>query len=282
MKLFGDADAIREWSDKARAGGETIGFVPTMGYLHEGHLSLVDRARQEADLVAVGIFVNPTQFGPNEDFDAYPRDTERDLGLCRERGVDAVYMPDADSMYPEGYATYVSVEGLGDHLCGARRPGHFRGVNTVVTKLLNAVKPDVAVIGIKDAQQARIIQRMVEDLQFGIRIVVAPIVREADGLAISSRNVRLSPEHRSQATALHKGLREAKAKFEEGERDGAGLMNSVSDTIGSLAPEGVIDYIELVDWKTLRPVDSVTGPCLLAVAVKFADVRLIDNVLLEP
>lgn len=282
MNQFKTVAGMQAWSSEQQRAGRSIGFVPTMGFLHDGHLSLVDLAKQEADAVVVSIFVNPTQFGPNEDFDAYPRDLERDLAFLEERGVEAVYLPTNASMYPEGYATYVDVERLGDHLCGASRPIHFRGVTTVVTKLFHAVRPDVAVFGQKDAQQARIIERMTRDLDFGVRILTGPIAREEDGLAMSSRNVRLSPEHRAQAPAIQRGLRAAAERFGAGERSSAALIDAVLEVVRRDAPDGVVDYVQLVDWDELQPIERIEGPSLLAAAVKFGEVRLIDNQRLDP
>lgn len=281
MNVLATADEMRRWTVQRKAAGESVGLVPTMGYLHEAHLSLVDLAKRASGAVVVSVFVNPTQFGPGEDYEAYPRDEERDLRLCRERGVAAVYLPPVEEMYPEGYATYVEVEGLGDQLCGASRPGHFRGVCTVVSKLFNAVQPDVAVFGRKDAQQARILERMTSDLQFGIRIVLGDTLREHDGLAMSSRNVRLSREHRAQAPALYRGLRDALRLFERGERSASEIVRAARERIERDAPGGDVEYVELVDWNTLAPVTSIEWTALLALAVRFGPVRLIDNVLLE-
>lgn len=281
MNVLATADEMRRWTVQRKAAGESVGLVPTMGYLHEAHLSLVDLAKRASGAVVVSVFVNPTQFGPGEDYEAYPRDEERDLRLCRERGVAAVYLPPVEEMYPEGYATYVEVEGLGDQLCGASRPGHFRGVCTVVSKLFNAVQPDVAVFGRKDAQQARILERMTSDLQFGIRIVLGDTLREHDGLAMSSRNVRLSREHRAQAPALYRGLRDALRLFERGERSASEIVRAARERIERDAPGGDVEYVELVDWNTLAPVTSIERTALLALAVRFGPVRLIDNVLLE-
>ncbi|HEB84713.1 MAG TPA: pantoate--beta-alanine ligase, partial [Bacteroidetes bacterium] len=226
----------------------------------------------------VSIYVNPTQFGPNEDFETYPRDEERDLRLCGERGVDVVWLPASAEMYPPGYDSFVEVERLGETLCGASRPGHFRGVCTIVAKLFNVVRPHVAVFGRKDAQQARIIRQMSEDLHLGVRIVVAPIVREEDGLALSSRNVRLAPEHRAQAPALFRALSAARRAFDEGERDPGRLVAQVRRMLEEQAPDGEIDYIELVSWETMHPVQRADESCLLALAVRFGGVRLIDNI----
>lgn len=281
MKVIRTADEMREWSGERHREKESIGFVPTMGYIHEGHTSLVEIALREADRTVVSIFVNPAQFGPGEDYEAYPRDEERDLRICREHGVDAVYMPPVEEMYPEEYATYVEVERLGRYLCGASRPGHFRGVTTVVCKLFNAVRPDIAVFGQKDAQQARIIQRMSEDLQFGTRVILGPIVREPDGLAMSSRNVRLKESHRRQAAAIYRGLGDMLTAFSRGTRDCGELKRIFRRRIEEDAADGVLDYVEIVDWETLTPVTDIRSKSLAAAAVKFGDVRLIDNTILD-
>ncbi len=271
---------MQEWSRQQHMAGKTVAFVPTMGYLHQGHLSLVDLAKERADHVVVSIFVNPTQFGPGEDYDTYPRDEEADLQKCEEHDVSVVFLPSVEEMYPAGYKTYITVEDLGKYLCGASRPNHFRGVTTIVAKLFNVVLPDVAIFGQKDAQQARIIEQLTADLQFPIEIVRGPIVRETDGLAMSSRNVRLKPEHRKQAPTLHRSLTIAQDLFKDGVRNSGKLAGAVRNKLNEQAPDGVIDYIEVADWKTLEPVDSLTGPALLAIAVKFGNVRLIDNTLL--
>ncbi len=265
----------REW----RGAGDSIGFVPTMGYLHEGHLSLVRIARQHAEAVVVSIFVNPTQFGPNEDFDSYPRDFERDEALCRREGVRAVFYPDAGEMYPPDFSTWVTEEQLSVPLCGRSRPGHFRGVCTVVAKLFLAVCPDVAVFGQKDAQQALVIQRMVRDLNFPLRVIIGPIVREADGLAMSSRNKYLGATERRAATAISRGLQAALEAFRMGERRSGSLTQLVRAPIQ--ASGGRIDYVELVSRARLEPMSpEVTAPALLAVAVFYGKTRLIDNVFL--
>jgi len=282
MIRLSSAEEMRAWSRDCHRQGKRIGFVPTMGFLHDGHLSLVDVAARSSDVVVVSIFVNPTQFGPTEDFDSYPRNLERDLQLLEGKGVDSVYLPDRSAMYGPDYATDVEVKGLDKHLCGASRPGHFKGVATIVAKLFHAVQPDVAVFGQKDAQQAAILKRMTEDLDFGIEIVTAPIIREADGLAMSSRNVRLTPEHRRQAPALYQALCHARSAFETGERVAESLLEIVRSHLAKHATLGKIDYVELVDLANLQPVNQVQRPTLLALAVFFGGVRLIDNVELHP
>ncbi len=250
-----------------------------MGFLHEGHLSLIREAGRRTDRVVVSIFVNPTQFGPNEDFAAYPRDFERDRKLTEAEGADIIFNPAAVEMYPPGHCTHVDVDSLTETLCGASRPGHFRGVTTVVTKLFTAVKPHVAVFGQKDAQQAAVIRRMTVDLNLDVEIVVAPIVREADGLAMSSRNVYLSPSERADATILRKSLLAADDLFQKGERDASVLVRSVKSMIES-RPSARIDYVALSDPDTLQPMDEARSGALLAVAVFIGKTRLIDNLIL--
>ncbi len=265
---------------QARAQGKRIGFVPTMGYLHEGHLQLIDIARQHSDFVVVSIFVNPTQFGPHEDFASYPRDFERDRTLCEARGTDLIFAPEVSEMYPERSLITFQIEKLADHLCGARRPGHFNGVVLVVSKLFNIVQPDIAVFGQKDAQQLIIIKRLVQDLNFPVRIIAAPTVREPDGLAMSSRNVYLSPEQRAQSTVLYKSLQKAKALIESGERD-AGRVIAEMERVIAAASEARIDYIEIVRVSDLQPIEKLDGLVLIALAVYFGKARLIDNIVLN-
>jgi pantoate--beta-alanine ligase len=267
---------IRAAVAAARREGQLVGLVPTMGALHEGHLSLIRRARAECDFVVVWIFVNPTQFGPHEDLDRYPRDLERDRGLAQEAGADVVFNPTVAEIYPQGHCTWVEVEGLGDGLCGASRPGHFRGVCTVVAKLLNICAPDRAYFGQKDAQQLAIIRRLVRDLNMPVEVVACPTVREADGLAMSSRNAYLTPEQRRQAVVLNQALRAAGQLVAEGERDASTLDEAMRAVIVS-APLAEVDYISFVDSADLRPVTAVAGECLIALAVRFGQTRLIDN-----
>jgi len=281
---------LQALADGERAQGRRIALVPTMGALHEGHLSLVDEARKHADRVWLSIFVNPTQFDDPKDFNAYPVDLERDLALAAERGVDVVFNPGPAELYPDGAETWVNVEGLTEPLCGASRPGHFRGVTTVVAKLLLAARPHVAVFGQKDFQQCVVIRRMVADLGFGVEIIAAPIVREADGLALSSRNVHLGPQARRQALALVRCLDAAEAAVADGERDREALLEGVRAEIGR-APQAKLDYAELRDPGSLETSPGrLAGPALLALAVHFdadpdgqgAPVRLIDNRVLLP
>jgi len=252
-----------------------------MGALHEGHLSLVRAARARCDAVAVSIFVNPTQFGPKEDLARYPRPFEHDRELLEKEGVDILFAPSTDEMYPRGEVTWVMVEGLGDKLDGRSRPGHFRGVATVVSKLFQIVEPDVAFFGQKDAAQVAVIRRMVRDLNFELEIAVCPIVREADGLALSSRNAYLSPEERRRALALSKALRQVEHSFHNGERD-ATVLIATGRAYFAEQPEVRLDYFELVDPDTLDPVDKVSRPALVAVAAYVGSTRLIDNTVLKP
>ncbi len=279
MQLLKTKQEVREAVRAARCRGLSIGFVPTMGYLHEGHLSLARRARAENEVVVVSIYVNPTQFGPNEDLARYPRDLERDLDLCREVGVDIVWNP--DEMYEPGHRTWVVVGDLTERLCGASRPTHFRGVTTVVTKLFGVVQPDHAYFGQKDAQQAFVIRRMTRDLDLGVDIVVCPTVREADGLAMSSRNVYLTPEQRAQAPTLRRALLAAEDMVAAGERRAAAILARVEEVLAE-ATLGRIDYVEIVDTDLLQGVEAVEGESLLALAVFFGATRLIDNTLLRP
>jgi len=280
MVILTSVEEMRGWSGQQHKTGCRIGLVPTMGFLHEGHLSLIDQAKESSERIIVSIFVNPAQFDRKTDLDTYPVNLERDFELCRKRGVDAVYLPDRAAMYPEAYASWVEVERLGDFLCGAARPGHFRGVTTVVTKLFHAVQPDVAVFGRKDAQQAKIIQKMTDDLDFGVQIVLGDIVRENDGLALSSRNIRLTPAHRQEAASIHQGLLAGRRAWETGERNVCEIIDIAKAILAENAPTGRIDYLEVVDWTDLKPVKQIGGDVLLAAAVFFGDVRLIDNELL--
>jgi len=279
MEILITPRAMRSWR---RAEGGTVGLVPTMGYLHEGHLTLVRRSVSENRRTVVSIFVNPTQFGPGEDFERYPRDEVRDLALLRECGVDAVYLPSAVEMYPQDFQTVVDVEQVTQRLEGAARPGHFRGVTTIVLKLLNAVEPDRAYFGRKDAQQLRVVQRMVEDLNVPSEIVPCDIVREADGLAMSSRNVYLTPEQRAAVPVINQALTEACARFDAGERSAAVIRSLVSELIAA-EPLATIEYVSLADDRTLDELDgAIDRPVLLSVVVRFGQTRLLDNVELQP
>ncbi len=257
-----------------------VGFVPTMGYLHQGHLSLLKRAREENDIVILSIFVNPIQFGPNEDLDRYPRDFERDEKLAKETGTDIIFYPTPEQMYPDNYSSYVITEGLDKHLCGAKRPGHFKGVMTVVLKLFNITKPHNTYFGQKDIQQARIIEQMIKDFNLDINMHICPIVRESDGLAMSSRNVYLSPEERKQATILYKALQLGKSLFLNGERDAEIIIKETEKLVKS-SNLAKIDYVEIVDYSTMSPVKKLGAKSVLALAVYFGKTRLIDNIILE-
>ena len=257
-----------------------LGLVPTMGYLHEGHLSLARKGREQCKSVAVSIFVNPTQFGPNEDLSKYPRALERDLRLLESVGVDLVWTPTPEIMYPPGFQTWVEVQEVTKGLEGAQRPGHFRGVTTVVAKLFNAIQPDKAYFGQKDAQQAAVIRQMTADLNFPLEIVVCPIVREPDGLAMSSRNVYLEPDQRKAATVLYRALTAARAAYDGGERDANRLRDIMTQTIAS-EPLARLQYVSCADYRTLQELEQVTGKTLLSMAVFFGKTRLIDNFVLE-
>ena len=281
MEVIDSKSALREQIRKALRNGRSIGFVPTMGFLHDGHLSLIRRARQENDMVVVSVFVNPTQFGPNEDLDAYPRDTERDIEMIRAEKADIAFFPSVQDMYPEAYETYVQVEGpMTQTLCGRSRPTHFKGVTTVVAKLFNLVRPHRAYFGQKDAQQAAVIGKMVRDLDFDLELVICPIVRETDGLAMSSRNTYLSDGHRSQATVLSKALFKARSMIEAGERNAGVLIESIRTQI-SREEAAQIDYVAIADTRTLESLEVLEGNVLVAVAVKFGRTRLIDNIMIE-
>ncbi|MBI1814901.1 MAG: pantoate--beta-alanine ligase [Deltaproteobacteria bacterium] len=279
METITSIRAMRTWADRARTNGQRIAFVPTMGFLHAGHLSLVAEARRHADQVVASIFVNPLQFGHNEDLDRYPRDIERDTKLLTDAGTDVLYLPLAAEMYPEGFQTSVNVEHVTQGLCGEKRPGHFRGVTTVVAKLFNAVHPHVAVFGEKDFQQLVALRRMVRDLDFDIEIIGGSIVREADGLAMSSRNAYLAPADRTAARCLSRALGVAEAAVQQGERSAAIVLDRVRTFIAG-EPRARIDYVTLSDPESLRPVERIAGPTLLALAVWFGSTRLIDNTML--
>ena len=272
--------AMQAWADEVRWEGKRIGLVPTMGCLHEGHLSLIRLARERTDVVVVSIFVNPTQFDPGEDFERYPKNFERDRGWVERAGGEVIFAPSVEEMYPPGFCTVVHVERLTEGLCGASRPGHFRGVTTVVTKLLCAVKPHVAVFGQKDFQQAVVIRRTVRDLNLDVEIVTGPIVREADGLAMSSRNAYLSPEEREDALVLFRSLERTKEMVQAGEREVSEVIETMKKQIQA-RPTARIDYVAVVDAETLAPVTRVEGRVLAALAVWIGGTRLIDNVVLD-
>jgi pantoate--beta-alanine ligase len=280
MKVVRSVAEMKALARQWKKAGKRIGFVPTMGYLHEGHLSLVRESKKRADITVVSIFVNPTQFGPNEDFKKYPRDLEKDSAYLETGGVDCLFYPDAAEIYPPGYRTFVAVNGLEDRLCGKSRPGHFRGVATIVLKLFDIVGPDVAFFGAKDAQQVLIIQRMAVDLNLDVEVVTCPLVREADGLALSSRNAYLTPEERKAALALSTSLHLAERAVAAGERDAAKVIAGIRSAIEA-EPLARIDYVEAVDPTNLEPVAEIRGDVLIALAVFVGATRLIDNIRLN-
>ncbi|MGB9905710.1 MAG: pantoate--beta-alanine ligase [Desulfotomaculales bacterium] len=272
---------MREFVRAAKRRGETIGFVPTMGYFHEGHLTLMREAKKTCGTVVVSIFVNPLQFGPREDFREYPRDFARDEKMAREVGVDALFAPTVEEMYPEGFTTFVEVAKLTDCLCGLSRPGHFRGVATVVTKLFNIVLPDKAFFGQKDAQQVLVVRRMVRDLNMPLTVVAVPTVREPDGLAMSSRNVYLSPREREAARVLYRSLKKAEEAVARGERDAEKILRQVREELAG-EPLAAVDYAEIRSLPDLKETPVLAGPALLALAVRIGKTRLIDNTVLDP
>ncbi len=276
MEIVTTVDELKERIRSWKKEGRRIGFVPTMGYLHEGHLSLVRESKKRSDVTVVSIFVNPKQFGPAEDYQIYPRDLERDRQLLENEGVDLIFYPSVEQMYPEGYRTYVEVEGLQDKLCGRSRPGHFRGVCTVVLKLFNLVEPDEAYFGWKDAQQVIIIKKMVEDLNLPVKIVPLPLVRDHDGLALSSRNTYLNTQERQAALVLKKSLDLAEQLINSGEKDAVAIRQKMIELISS-EPLARIDYVEIVDLKNLDPLEKIEGEALVALAVYIGRTRLIDN-----
>ena len=280
MEIIEKTAVMQEASEKWRRGGAIIALVPTMGFLHEGHVELLRVGRHKGDKLIMSLFVNPTQFGPQEDYQSYPRDTEGDLQKARSAGVDAVFMPTAKEMYPDRYQTTVNVEEITQYLCGKSRPGHFAGVTTVVAKLFNITKPHLAIFGQKDYQQLVVIKQMVRDLDMGIDIVGVPTVREKDGLAMSSRNSYLSPEERVSALSLKKGLDLASDLVATGEKDPTKIKNSVRKLILT-QPFTEIDYITICDPEKLTDIERVAGSCLLALAVRVGKARLIDNVILR-
>jgi pantoate--beta-alanine ligase len=281
MEIINRRQRMASIARKLRRENKTVAFVPTMGALHEGHMALVKEARASSDIVIVSIFVNPTQFNDQGDLDRYPRDLTADAALLAEYEVDYIFAPEESEIYPDGFSTYVYVEGISEGLEGASRPGHFRGVATIVTILFNAIRPDLAFFGQKDAQQVAVIKRLTTDLGFETEIVVVPTIREETGLALSSRNRILSTEEREKAAVIFAGLREAKIAFKQGERNAAKLIEIVQEKIAS-EPLAAIDYISIVDGNTLEPVEKVGDTeTLIAVAARFGKVRLIDNVVLN-
>ncbi|MBL0174552.1 MAG: pantoate--beta-alanine ligase [Ignavibacteria bacterium] len=279
MNTVHDIREMQRLADAHRAAGRRIGFVPTMGFLHDGHLSLITAAKAQCDVVVVSIFVNPTQFGAGEDLDRYPRDLARDAALAERAGCDTLFVPEEGAMYPPGYGTAVDCNGVASTLEGASRPGHFRGVTTVVAKLFNIVKPHVAVFGQKDAQQALILKKMSEELNFDVDLQIAPTVRESDGLAMSSRNAYLDASDRAAALSISRGLREAEAQYRNGERSADTLRRTVEHEMRLAGL--TIDYVALVDARTLEEMEMLERPALLAVAARAGSTRLIDNVVLQ-
>ncbi len=280
MKKITSIKEMKATVKELRSLGKTIGFVPTMGYLHEGHLSLVRKSTQSADVTVVSIFVNPAQFGPREDFKEYPRDLNRDLQLLEREGVDYLFYPDSEEMYPLGYKTYVRVHDLEEKLCGRSRPGFFRGVCTIVLKLFNIIDPHLAFFGRKDAQQAIILRKMIDDLHLDVKIEVLPIVRDEDGLALSSRNEYLNLKEREAALVLSRSLREAEKTVKAGERRAAVIIEKVEEMIRQ-EPLAKIDYVEIVDLDELKPVETIKDESMLALAVWVGKTRLIDNLMIE-
>ncbi|MFH0959854.1 MAG: pantoate--beta-alanine ligase [Pseudomonadota bacterium] len=280
MKIIISVGEMNEWSRKCSLNMKSVGFAPTMGYLHEGHLSLFRRAVSENDRVVASIFVNPTQFGKNEDFSVYPRDPRGDCSKLEACGVDALFLPDAETIYGEGYETYVEVQELSLPLCGQSRPGHFRGVATVVLKLFNIVEPTRAYFGSKDYQQLQIIKKMVKDLNVRTEVIGCPTIREADGLAMSSRNSYLTPSERKQAVCLYEALEKARELFATRETDVEKYISVIADTIFK-EPGTLAEYIRLVDPDTLRDLSAINGPALAILAVKIGNTRLIDNALMS-
>jgi pantoate--beta-alanine ligase len=281
MQIIKNIDEMRSWSAQQRRDGKSIAFVPTMGALHEGHVSLLHEGKRQAQKLVLSIYLNPTQFAPSEDLDNYPRNLDDDLKKAAAAGTDAVFLPSDKTIYPHGYSTYVVTEGLGNALCGKSRPNHFRGVTTVVSKLFNIVTLDIAIFGEKDFQQLAIIRRMTEDLNLPVKIMGCPTVRESDGIAMSSRNAYLSQEERKSATLLSQSLKKACDMVAEGTTDAQTIRSEVESTI-SAAPHTRIDYVEIVDPSSLERVNEIAGPALLALAVFVGKTRLIDNVTLAP
>lgn len=279
MKVISDIARMRQFIIRAKAEHKSIGFVPTMGCLHQGHLSLIRQAKKDCDVCVVSIFVNPTQFGPKEDYKKYPRDLAQDSIMAKSAGCDAIFYPRVKEMYPENYLTYVNVEKITDYLCGVSRPGHFKGVATVVAKLFNIVQPDIAYFGGKDYQQALVIKRMVKDLDMPSAIKVMPIIRENDGLAMSSRNTYLNSQERLESAVLYQSLQKAKEMIAKGERDSKNIMKEIKKMILK-KKTAKIDYIAIVDAQTLEPVSFIKGKTLIALAVWIGKTRLIDNIVL--
>lgn len=281
MRIVKTVSEIRDVVTPLKRDGKSIGFVPTMGYFHEGHLSLIRQARKDCEILVVSVFVNPTQFGPGEDYKTYPRDLRKDTALAEKEKVDFIFAPHVSEMYTSDHVTFVKVEGMSKIMCGKSRPIHFRGVTTVVVKLFNLIQPDIAYFGQKDAQQAVIIKKMVSDLNMNVEIRVLPIVREQDGLAMSSRNKNLSPEERRSATILYKALLEAEEEIAKSEKNADKIRKKTAKMIGS-EKLARLDYIEIVDTEDLNQKTTIDGPVLIAVAAWFGKTRLIDNIIVNP
>lgn len=280
MNIISDFVEMQRHAESHRRLGQKIGLVPTMGFLHEGHLSLIRVLRAKCDILVVSIFINPTQFGPNEDYSEYPRDLSRDVALCRKEEVDIIFNPSRDQMYPESYHTFVNVEKISEIMCGASRPGHFQGVTTIVTKLFNITKPHLAIFGEKDYQQLQVIKKLVRDLNIDVKILSAPIVREFDGLALSSRNKYLNKEERKKALVLYQSLQTAKEMVKAGNRDTLKIKKKIESLFKGI-PNTRLDYVEIVDSETLETVEDISGSVVVALAVHIGDTRLIDNVYLK-
>lgn len=282
MQIISEPKEIQAWSAQERCRGKTLGLVPTMGFFHEGHLALMRWAKDHCDVLVVSLFVNPTQFAPQEDLKSYPRDLQRDSELAKSEGVDVLFTPSAESMFSKDHATWVETPSLCRGLCAVKRPTHFRGVATVVTKLFLLTSPSLAVFGEKDWQQLAVIRQITRDLNIPVQVVGRPTVRQTDGLAMSSRNIYLSPEERSQAPAIHQGLQAVSKQVKLGETDPNILLAELGEMYARAMPSAVVEYMALVDPDKLFPVEEVLGPTLLAVAVKFGQARLIDNILISP
>jgi pantoate--beta-alanine ligase len=280
MKIITTIKEMQKEIIQLKEQGQTIGFVPTMGFLHEGHLTLLNRARHENDILVLSIFVNPLQFGPKEDFSTYPRDFERDRALAESEKVDILFYPSVDEMYPNESSVRVTVQDRTDVLCGKSRPGHFDGVATVITKLFNIILPTKAYFGKKDAQQVAVLEGLISDFNYPVELIAVDIVREKDGLAKSSRNVNLLAHERQEATALNHSLQAAKSAISEGERTPAKLITRITDIINNEST-GIIDYVEILSYPQLKPLEKLEGTIIIALAVKFTKVRLIDNLIME-
>ncbi|MGI6361749.1 MAG: pantoate--beta-alanine ligase [Bacillota bacterium] len=281
MQIITSIQKMQTESQKWQMADKTCGFVATMGYLHQGHLSLLARAKEENDYSVVSIFVNPLQFAPTEDFAAYPRDQKRDRALCEKHGADYLFIPEISDIYPEGFSSYVTVDGYNQHLCGMSRPDHFRGVTTIVNKLFNICRPDRAYFGQKDIQQLIILRKMTDDLNIPLEICAVPTLRDPDGLAISSRNVYLSDTERKQAPGIYAALLSAQQLIESGERDVARIIENSKEVLASRVPVAQLEYLQIVDGKTLNPLSQVTDSVIIAVAVRMKKARLIDNIILN-